>query len=69
MAVSWTAVLHERWRLALQRLSGAERDRMYAEQAGALPRLCRVCAPNRRSPHHSCARTYAGVAHVPKTER
>jgi hypothetical protein len=32
-------------------------------------RLCRVRTPNHWNPHHSCARTCAGVAHVPKTER
>ena len=55
----------ETCKVTVRELTGAERDRIYAEQA-ALPGLCRVRTPNRWSPHHSCARTYTGVAHVPK---
>jgi deazaflavin-dependent oxidoreductase (nitroreductase family) len=49
----------ETYAVTVRELTGAERDRIYAE----LPRLCRVRTPNRWSPHHSCARTSADVAH------
>ncbi|MDQ1436098.1 MAG: hypothetical protein QOF59_2914 [Actinomycetota bacterium] len=54
----------ETYEVTVRELTGGERDHLRRASA-ALSRLRRVCAPNRRSSHHSCARTYAGVAHVP----
>jgi deazaflavin-dependent oxidoreductase (nitroreductase family) len=55
----------ETYQVTVRELTDAERDPHLRRASAALPRLCRVRAPNRRSPHHSGARTHAGVAHVP----
>ena len=47
----------ETYRVSVRELTGAERDRINAEQSAALPRLCRVRTPNRWNPHHPRTRT------------
>ena len=48
--------------VTIRELTGAERDRIYAEQARRYPGFAEYCTPNGWNPHHSCARTQAGVA-------
>jgi hypothetical protein len=48
----------------LRELTGAERDRIYAEQARRYPGFAEYETPDRRNPHHSRARTQPGVAEV-----
>ena len=56
----------ETYNVTVRELTGAERDRIYAEQARRYPGFAEYARANRWSPHHSCARTCAGVALVPK---
>jgi deazaflavin-dependent oxidoreductase (nitroreductase family) len=59
----------ETYNVTVREMTGAERDRVYAEQARRYPRLCLVRTPNRWNPHHSCARAQAGLAHTTETGR
>jgi deazaflavin-dependent oxidoreductase (nitroreductase family) len=56
------------YKATVRELAGAERDRVYAEQAQALPRLRRIRPPNRWNPHHPRARTQPGLAHTNRKE-
>ena len=54
----------ETYKVTVRELTGAERDRVYAEQARRYPGFAEYERQNRWSPHHTCARTQAGVTHT-----